>query len=1163
MLRLLGRLVLFLLLGSSTCQAAEPLEFSTAEARWLQEHGRIRVGLERKGWPPFDLMGEDGSYQGISADFLRLLGERLGLGVEPVYFDDWPQAREALRRGEVDVVPSAAKTPERERWMAFSDPYLTTTSLIYSRRETPYRSLDDLAGRRVAVERGYAMEDRLRQRSRDLQLVETSDTEAALRALSSGRADAYVGNMMAAGYLIHRLNLSNLEVSGDPGLAGSALHFAVLREQAMLAELLDHALASVTNSEREAILARWLPPADSVDWRELLALGWPYGLAVLVLVTFVLVWNRRLAVQVVERQRAEAEAQRQRSTLQALVDAIPDPIWFKDTGGRYLGANQAFAELIGQDLDGLVGHTDAELLPTERARLRLIQDQAALAMSRPMESEDWVLQRDGRKLLYATVRATFDDEDGHLLGLVGVSRDVTARKQSEEALERAKELAEEAARLKADFLANMSHEIRTPMNAIVGMTHLALRAGPEPRQRDYLEKIRQASQHLMGLINDILDFSRIEAGKLEVEQIDFDLTLVLENLAALVGERAADKGLELIFRIDPQVPRHLVGDPLRIGQILINFANNAVKFTERGEVEVAVRGEPRDGGWLLQLSVRDTGIGLDAAQQARLFESFQQADTSTTRRYGGSGLGLAICRRLAEAMGGDVGVDSQPGEGSLFWCRLLLPIAPEQPQPDLLRPDLLGLRALVVDDNPSARRAASDLLASLALRAEHCGDGDTALVRLQEADAQGNPFSLVILDRHMPGLDGLETARRLAALPLGKTPWVLLASTTGEGEPSGDGIDQYLEKPLTLPRLLHAIHACQLQRQAAAPRSEVTHMPQFDGQRVLLVEDHPLNREVAGELLEMANLQVDLAENGLDALDRLRWQPDGHYALVLMDMQMPVLDGLEATRRLRQEGRFARLPIIAMTANALADDRERCLAAGMNDHIAKPIEPRELWGTLSRWLGPRPAAAPPVAPPLPAWHLPGVDIADGIRRALGREDAYRRLLVRFAEGQRDWSQRMRAALASGQRSQAERQAHDLRGLAGSLGAHGLKAQAATLEQALADAAEPERIEPLLTELEPPLLALVGAIEALQREAAAPPPAAADDSVALARTCRQLARLLEEDDPRAARLLDEQAGMLRSAFNEGYGALESAVRAYDFETAHQALRALADQREITL
>lgn len=216
MLRLLGRLVLLLLLGSSICQAAEPLEFSTAEARWLQEHGRIRVGLERKGWPPFDLMGEDGSYQGISADFLRLLGERLGLGVEPVYFDDWPQAREALRRGEVDVVPSAAKTPERERWMAFSDPYLTTTSLIYSRRETPYRSLEELAGRRVAVERGYAMEDRLRQRSRDLQLVETSDTEAALRALSSGRADAYVGNMMAAGYLIHRLNLSNLEVSGDP-----------------------------------------------------------------------------------------------------------------------------------------------------------------------------------------------------------------------------------------------------------------------------------------------------------------------------------------------------------------------------------------------------------------------------------------------------------------------------------------------------------------------------------------------------------------------------------------------------------------------------------------------------------------------------------------------------------------------------------------------------------------------------------------------------------------------------------------------------------------------------------------------------------------------------------------------------------------------------------
>ena len=426
------------------------------------------------------------------------------------------------------------------------------------------------------------------------------------------------------------------------------------------------------------------------------------------------------------------------------------------------------------------------------------------------------------------------------------------------------------------------------------------------------------------MINDILDFSRIEAGKLNIERIDFDLQQVLENLSGLVSEKAACKQLELVFNVDPQLPLQLVGDPLRIGQILINYANNAVKFTEQGEVEVIVRGEPRGGRELeLYLAVRDTGIGLDAEQQGRLFESFQQADNSTTRRYGGSGLGLAICRRLAEAMGGEVGVDSRVGVGSLFWCRLPVQVSARQPHELLLQPDLLDRRVLVVDDNDAARQVINDMLASLALRVEAVQSGEEALLRVAEAEREGDPFEIVFIDWQMPGLDGVETARRLRLLGLaaaapaaGHRPWLRRPGRHRQGR-HRRGVAQAAEPVGAAGSLLSSLG----RRRSPEPTGTAAlleAMPRFENQRVLLVEDHALNREVATALLEESGLRIDQAENGLDAIDRLRWQPPDYYALVLMDMQMPEMDGLEATRELRRDPRLRDLPIIAMTANAPA-----------------------------------------------------------------------------------------------------------------------------------------------------------------------------------------------------------------------------------------------------
>ena len=1154
MLRI-GCLILLYLLSLNAVAA---LQLDEAERAWVADHPVLRVGVERAGWPPFDVLDEQGRHRGLSGDYLALLAQRIGVRLEPVLLDDWNAALAALREGRVDLLPSVAQTPERDAYMAFTRSYLVSSSLIFTRGEQGVQRVADLDGRLVAIERGYVLQQALRDKVAGVRLLEVADTEEALRAVSSGRADAYVGDMIVASYLIRELNLTNLELRGETGLSTSEFRFAARRDQAQLIALLDRALASLTEGEQDAIKQRWLPPLTAFNWRRLLQVGWPYLLVLLGLVAFVLVWNRRLAVQIAERQRAEAEAERQRSTLEALINAIPDPIWFKDTEGRYVGVNRACAELFGRPRQEIRGLRDEDLLHPEWADVRTEHDLTALNWPGPYESEGWSEYPDGRRAVFDTLRTTFHDERGQLLGLVGVSRDITLRKQAEEELARAKELAEEAARLKSDFLANMSHEIRTPMNAIIGMSHLALKTDLQPRQRDYVNKIQQAGQHLLGIINDILDFSKIEAGKLAIERIEFDLQQVLENLASLIGDKADGKGLELVFNLDPELPQQLIGDPLRLGQILINYANNAVKFTERGEVEVILRGEARTAESLeLYMGVRDTGIGLTAEQQGRLFASFQQADTSTTRKYGGTGLGLAICKRLAEAMGGSVGVASQVGQGSLFWCRVPLGIGGQAAR--LLPPaDLRGRRVLVVDDNDSARQVLRGMLDSMSFRAEAAGSGAVALQRLREAQQQGEPFELVVLDWQMPGMDGLETARRIAQLGLQPSPHLLMATAHGREEvllgAERVGIEEVLLKPLNASLLFDALIRSlggegTARGLARLPEGEAA--PAFGGQRVLLVEDNELNREVACGLLQESGLQIDQAEHGQAALDLLRASADGHYALVLMDMQMPVLDGIAATRVLRGEPRFAALPIVAMTANAMPADRERCLAAGMNDHLGKPIEPAELWRVLGRWIGAGAASMPASPASLPGWQLPGVDLAAGLRRVLGRPEVYQRLLGRFAASQEDFATRLRELLARNEPAAAEREAHSLRGLAGNLGADDLAAQAAALESAIKDARHDELPE-LLDELEVSLTALLQAIRALSL--AAPP--AAVDPARLQPLCRRLLQLLAEDDPRAGKLFEEQAELLRSAFNEQYGPLAAAVQGFDFERARNLLRQAA-------
>ncbi len=900
----------------------------------------------------------------------------------------------------------------------------------------------------------------------------------------------------------------------------------------------------------------------------------------------------QLLARQLEEQKGELVAQREelreseiriRETekfFRNVLESAPDGLMVVDSAGVIDLANAQCEHLFGYAPHELIGQKVEMLVPDEiRPQHPSLRDSfhrnpttRSMGAMRELHGK----RKDGSLFPVDIGLSPVKAREGAGIQVVVSVRDVTVRKEAELELKTAKQRAEEATKMKSMFLANMSHEIRTPMNAIIGLSHLALKTHLSDKQRDYISKVHNAGTSLLGIINDILDFSKIEAGKLDIEVTDFRIDDVIASVTTMTGQKASDKGLELLALVSPGIPQGLLGDPLRLGQILTNLINNAIKFTERGEVCLTAELLQHTGEKCqLKFSVRDTGIGMTKEQSTKLFQPFTQADMSTTRTHGGTGLGLTVSRRLVELMGGQIWLESEPGVGSTFNFTAWLGVGNQKMTARVIPDKLKNLRALIVDDNLAAREIINDLLRGIVSRCSTVNSGKEALSAIKQVDRDA-PYDVVFMDWRMPELDGLQAAKLIQNDDsILHKPSIIMVTAFGSEEVREEAehlkLDGFLVKPVTRSMIVDSLMNTFVEQQdisanASATNSEGTRLT---GLRVLLAEDNPINQQIAVELLTGAGAVVDVANNGKEATQKLfKSLPHPPYDVVLMDLQMPVMDGHQATAQIRADARFAQLPIYAMTAHATMEERDQCLANGMNGHISKPVDPPLLIETLSKvtrnaMSGPHSGTSMATAPsPIEENEIPqieGIDIQDGLKRVGGNKKLFVKLLRQFHEEQAGIVRQISESFTAGDQTTAVRLAHTLRGVAGNLGVQHVPSAAAKVETLLKDGLREGDFKQAIVKLSAALDPIIERLgdwrnAELQSSSSQPSTPASDtDTKQTQVVVANLAKMLADFDAGAVDFTDENQTALRPIFDSmTWSQFTRHLRRFEFSDAGKLL-----------
>ncbi len=1020
------------------------------EKQWLNQHKTISFTGD-PNWLPYEAFDNQGNYIGIAAEHLKHIEQKLGINIEIIHSSSWREAIDKVKRGEVDIL-SETSDSDLASQLIFTQPYVTSPVVIIMRSDEDYvADINQIQQQKIAAIKGYGYIPTIIKNYPSLNLLNVDTIQEGLTSVSTGETDVLFATLAQASYHISEQGINNVRIVGKTEF-NTKLAFGIKKELAPLVPLFNRAINSISLSEKQRIFNKWGKQrfATKIDYLLLIKTA----TAFLLIIIAIVYWNRRLHKEVAYRKEIEAQTQ-------ALIDTIPLQVIISSPDGSILSANpQALRdyhieeyEMLDLNISNFYNSASdrraviKELVKNNRVDQKII----------PFKKSDGQIC----SMMISIMPIKFNNEKSFLT----IAVDMTERLQLENALHVAKETAESASHFKSQFLANMSHEIRTPMNAVIGMSHLALNTDLDDKQRDYIEKIKISGQNLLTVINDILDFSKIEAGKLEIESTDFLLDTLLDDLVSIVVFKAEEKNLEIIFKRDLNITNTLVGDPLRISQVLLNLVQNAIKFTDSGKITIAVRLHRQTRKKLqLEFSVSDTGIGIDKDQLNHLFDAFVQADNSTTRQYGGTGLGLSISQQLVSLMGGRLSAQSEPGKGSTFSFMLSFTSLNDTWQETVkVATSLKDLGVLLITDAQPAPHSLVEILLSFSFDVSTMNSAEQAYALLSKDKNEKRSFDLILIDIHMTENESINLARFIKEqTPVHKSPIILLMTTYHQkdiiSQISDNNLDGFLIKPTTPSTLFDTIHEIFHKNGKKQAKTKPV-SPCFKG-KVLLVDDNSINQQVAQEMLENMGLQVVVANNGEEATQQVR---ETAYDLIFMDIQMPGISGFETTRRIRKQLSNTHCPIIAMTAHAMAGDKERCLDAGMNDYLSKPIDPESLYLSVKHWLNLTSKDNSHIKQTIPSagdtinWHTgpTGINLQQGLSRIDSNETLYLKLLQDFSDKYTNTLQILHQYIASDNLEETRRLMHTLCGVAGTIGAESLQNEALNMVNILRKDTMPE------------------------------------------------------------------------------------------------------------